>query len=231
MSMSKRRRGYSGGSKTVRPGASRIPPSSVAQPATARRLRRSRRIVRHVDTASVFKFSAFFYLTIACIVFVAGIVLWLVATAVGVRGNVERFIGDLIASTKFHFVGWEVLKVAAVAAAVLVVLGTAFNLFLAVIYNLISEIVGGMAIIVDDEQIVAAPASPADAAPPPVPPLLPPSGIADIFTGPRAAEGSPVREPQGRQPARLPPAAAAPTSQSDGPRAIARWIPKRGRQV
>ncbi len=170
--------------------------------------------MRHIDTGSVLRFSAFFYLTLACIAFVAGIVLWLVATVVGVRGNVERFIGDLIASNKFHFVGGEVLKVAAAAAVVMVILGTALNLFLAVVYNLIAEIVGGMAIIVDDEQTLSAAGAPA-----PAPVMLPASEVTGRrAVAPAADEGAPARSP----------AAAAP---GDDPRAIARWVPKRGREV
>jgi hypothetical protein len=175
------------------------------------RIRRSRRVVRHVDTRSVLKFSAFFYLTLVCIAFVAGIVLWLAATAVGVRENVERFIGELIASSKFHFVGWEVLRVSAVAAAVIVVLGTAFNVFLAVVYNLIAEIVGGMAIIVDDEQ----PASMAADGAPSVP-ILPASEITGFRTGSRSHDDAPVPAAQAGQ---------------DDERAVARWVPKRGHQT
>src|SRR3954447_11089750 len=135
--MSKRRRGRGATSRGQmarvgargKSGTRRVPAQSPARlqaPTATRRVRRSRRVVRHIDTGSVFKFSGFFYLTLGCIMFVAGVVLWLVATAVGVRENVERFIGDLIASNKFHFVGWEVLKVSAVGAVVLVILGTAF---------------------------------------------------------------------------------------------------------
>jgi hypothetical protein len=244
--MSKRRRGFSGyrpkaGSpKAGNSGAARIPSRSPTQTATVRRVRRSRRVVRRIDTGSVFKFSVFFYLTLACILFVAGVALWLVATAVGVRENVERFIGDLIASNTFHFVGWEVLKVFAVGAVLLVILGTAFNLFLAVIYNLISEIVGGMALIVDDEHVVTTPA-PATA-PRAAPPLLPASERADIFANRRPAAGdAPSSVAEGAKPAAaIPPtwpstgpspSPPPPVTEGEGPRSIARWIPKRGPEV
>lgn len=211
--MSKRRRGRS---RKPTGGSSRRPAANVptaVQPPRSAGTRRSRRIVRHIDTGSVLRFSAFFYLTLACIAFVAGVVLWLVATAVGVRGNVERFIGELIASNRFHFVGWEVLRVSAVAAVVMVILGTALNLFLAVVYNLIAEIVGGMAIIVDDEPGVIT-ASPA---------VVPPASEgAGLRPGTRPADPGAI----------LRPAAATGTApDEDDPRAIARWVPKRGGQV
>jgi hypothetical protein len=197
---------------TRRNGPVRKPSGGTHRP----RVRRSRRVVRHVDTGSVLKFSAVFYLTLACIIFVAGVVLWIVATVVGVRENVERFIGDLIASNKFHFVGWEVLRVSAVVAVVLVILGTAFNLFLAVVYNLISEMVGGMAIIVDDEE-----PGPAKAGVSSSTSLLRPAGEIK-----RVPDGAPIKSA-----AAAAAAAAAPVANDEGERAIARWVPKRDRRV
>jgi hypothetical protein len=111
---------------------------------------RKRGVVRKVDTWSVFKVSLVFYAAMYCIVLVAGVVLWLAATATGLRHNVESFIADLIASGKFHFVGTELLRAAAVAGVVLVVLGTAANVLLVVLYNLISDMVGGLDIVVED---------------------------------------------------------------------------------
>lgn len=216
--MSKRRHGWAAGSSVARAALQTRPAPdgkvrAAAKSPGAPRVRRSRRIVRHIDTMSVLKFSAFFYLTLACIIFVAGIVLWLAATVVGVRENVERFIGELIASNKFHFVGWEVLRVSAVVALVFVILGTAFNLFLAVVYNLISEIVGGMAIIVDDEQ--PAPASTGTS--PPTSALLPASEIKGVAAAPVQSVPRP--------------AAATPVAQEGGERAVARWVPKRDRRA
>ncbi len=217
--MSKRRRARSTNPKRGAPRAPAVRTQAGVQSASFGGTRRSRRIIRHVDTGSVLKFSAVFYLTLACIAFVAGVVLWLAATTVGVRGNVERFIGELIASKKFHFVGWEVLRVSAVFAVVMVILGTALNLFLAVVYNLIAVIVGGMAIIVDEEQgaPVAGTIIPAAA--------RPASEIAAITPGARSP-GS------GSSPGTKAAATAAgPEAGAEDTRPVARWLPKQGRQV
>jgi hypothetical protein len=117
---------------------------------------RTRRVVRRLDPWSVFKVSVIFYVAVYGILLVAAVLLWLAATATGLRDNVEQVIADLIASGKFHFVGSELLRAGAVGGAMLVVFGTAANVMLAVLYNLISDLVGGLSIVVEDRPVRAA---------------------------------------------------------------------------
>jgi hypothetical protein len=112
--------------------------------------RRARRVIRRFDLWSVLRFSLLFYLCLFLILLVAGIVLWLVATITGVRGNIEDFISDLIAS-KFHFLGLQLLRGAAIGGLLLVLIGSGFNLLLALLYNLISDVVGGIEVSVIEE--------------------------------------------------------------------------------
>lgn len=107
-------------------------------------------MVHKLDAWSVLKLSALFYATLYCILLVAGVLLWMAATATGLRHNVEKFIADLIASGKFHFVPGELFKAAAISGAVLVVTGTSANVLLAVLYNLISDMVGGLTVVVEE---------------------------------------------------------------------------------
>jgi transmembrane protein DUF3566 len=109
--------------------------------------RRTRQVVRRFDLWSVMRFSLLFYLCVFLILLVAGIVLWLVATITGVRGNIEDFISDLIAS-KFHFLGLQLLRAAAIGGLLLVLIGSATNVLMALLYNLISDVVGGIEITV-----------------------------------------------------------------------------------
>ena len=121
-------------------------------PVRARGPHRARQVVRRVDLWSVLRFSLVFYLCMFLILLVAGIVLWLVATVTGVRGNVENFISDLIAS-KFHFLGLQLLRGAAIGGLLLVIIGSAFNVLMAVLYNLISDVVGGIEIsVLEDDR-------------------------------------------------------------------------------
>ncbi|TMK85115.1 MAG: hypothetical protein E6G57_14150 [Actinobacteria bacterium] len=132
-------------------------PASPAEPAPAAPVRargphRARQVIRRFDLWSVLRFSLIFYLCMFLILLVAGIVLWLVATITGVRGNIENFISDLIAS-KFHFLGLQLLRGAAIGGLLLVIVGSAFNVVLAVLYNLISDVVGGIEIsVLEDDR-------------------------------------------------------------------------------
>ena len=112
--------------------------------------RRSRLIIRRVDPWTILKFSALLYLSAYFVILVAGIVLWSVASASGVRGNIESFVSELIASENFEFKSSQILKSSVYGGAVLVVVGTFFNVLLAVLFNLISDVVGGIGISVEE---------------------------------------------------------------------------------
>ena len=112
--------------------------------------RATREVVRRIDAWSVLKLSVVFYVALYGILLVAAVVLWMAATATGLRDNVESFIGEMIASNKFQFVGWELFRAGAVGGAILVVFGTGANVMLAVLYNLISDTVGGVVMVVEE---------------------------------------------------------------------------------
>ena len=112
--------------------------------------RRSRLIIRRVDPWTVLKFSALLYLSTYFVVLVAGIVLWAIATATGVRGNIESFVGELIASDRFVFEADKILRSSVIGGALLVMVGTFANVLMAVLFNLISDVVGGIGISVEE---------------------------------------------------------------------------------
>jgi hypothetical protein len=108
---------------------------------------------------SVLKVSVVFYACVFVVLLVAGVVLWLVASAAGVVGNVETFIGDLFALDEFHFEAFQILRAAFAGGAVLVLLGTALNVLAATLFNLIADLVGGveMTVVEDDRGPVPGP--------------------------------------------------------------------------
>ncbi|MEY2566609.1 MAG: hypothetical protein QOE35_1138 [Actinomycetota bacterium] len=110
-----------------------------------------RRVVRRVDTWTVLRFSALFYASLLIVFVVAGVLLWAVASITGAVGNIETFIKQLFALDSFHFVAIDLLLGTVLGGAVLVVLGTGLNLLMAVLYNLISDVVGGIEITVLEE--------------------------------------------------------------------------------
>jgi hypothetical protein len=121
-------------------------------PATGTPVRRVHQVVRAVDSWTVLRFSVLFYLSLLVVAVVAGTLLWMVAAATGVIHNVERFIKDLFSLDSFHFSGGAIFEGTVLAGAVLVLLGTACNVLMAVVYNLVSDVVGGIEVTVLEEE-------------------------------------------------------------------------------
>jgi hypothetical protein len=112
--------------------------------------RRVRLVVRRIEPWTVLKFSVLLFATLYLVILVAGLVLWAAATATGVRHNVEKFIGDLIASDNFHLLGGTVVRASVLGGALLVVLGSGATVLFAVLYNLISDVVGGVIVVFEE---------------------------------------------------------------------------------
>ena len=113
--------------------------------------RRVRRIVRHVDVWSVLKFSLLLYTCLLVVGLVAGTLLWLAASSAGMIDNVEKFV-EGVGFNDFRFLGGALLKAAALSGLVLVVLGTGINVLVTVLYNLISDVVGGIEVSFLEEE-------------------------------------------------------------------------------
>ena len=114
--------------------------------------RRVRRVIRRIDPWSVVRFSLLFYVCIYAVVLVAGIVLWTIARGAGVVDNVEDFISELFLLEDFRFLPGQILRASALGGLILVILGSGANVLMAVLYNLISDVVGGIEISVLEEE-------------------------------------------------------------------------------
>lgn len=97
------------------------------------------------------RFSVLFYLSMLIVVLVAGMLLWAAASAAGVVDNIESFIKDMFALESFHFRAGLIFRATLVGGFVLVLLGTGANVLMAVIYNLASDVVGGIEVSVLEE--------------------------------------------------------------------------------
>ncbi len=124
------------------------------------RVRRVTRVVRRVDTWSVFKVALLFWVVAYLILLVAGVLLWSVAVSTGTVDNVESFIKDLLALDTFTFDGQKIFRASWVLGAFMAVAGTGFTVTLAVLYNLFSDLVGGIRVTVLEEEVVQRPPSP-----------------------------------------------------------------------
>ena len=107
-----------------------------------------RRVVSKVDSLSVLRFSVLLYLSLYLVVVVAMLVLWAVATVVGVVDNIESFIKGLFALQSFHFDAVAMFRGITVGGLLLVLIGSGANVLISVLYNLISDVVGGIEITV-----------------------------------------------------------------------------------
>ena len=113
--------------------------------------RRVRRVVRKIDTWSVLKVSALFFLTLMLVLVLAGVLLWSAGSVIGAVGSVERFM-QAIGFEDFRFIGVQLLRGIVAAGLVVVVLGTGFSVLVTVVYNLISDVVGGIQLTVLEEE-------------------------------------------------------------------------------
>lgn len=108
--------------------------------------RRVRRVIRRIDTWSVLKVSSLFYLSLVVVVILAGMLLWLAGSAVGAIGGVEKFMRG-IGFEGFTFVPGQLFRGFVAGGLVVVIVGTGFSVLLSVIYNLISDVVGGIELV------------------------------------------------------------------------------------
>lgn len=113
--------------------------------------RRTRRVVRKIDVWTVLKMSLLFYLCVLLVMLIAGIVLWNIADAFNIIHSVEKFIRSIFDLAKFTFHPAVVLQSAALGGLILVVMATGANVLIALLYNLISDVVGGVQFIVLEE--------------------------------------------------------------------------------
>lgn len=128
-------------------------PSLLDRRASRRlRARKVRRLVRHIEPWSVLKISLIFYFCLWVITLIAGVLLWNLAVSSGTIDNVENFIEELFALDSFDFNGEQIFRAAAVGGLVLVVAGSGFTVLMAVLFNLISDMTGGVRLTVVEEE-------------------------------------------------------------------------------
>ncbi len=132
--------------RAVRPTA----PVTDAAP----RVRRVTRVIRHVDTWSVFKVALVFNLFFYVVLLTAGVLLWQVAQNTGTVDNVERFFENF-GWQSFQLKGGEIFHNAWVAGLFILIGMTGLAVLLATLFNLITDLVGGIRVSVLEEEVVA----------------------------------------------------------------------------
>jgi len=126
----------------------------VIVPRPRPRVRRVTRVVRHIDTWSVFKIALLFNIFIYAVCLMAGVMLWRVALNTGTIENVERFFESFGWQT-FELKGGEIYHNAWIAGLFAVVGLTGLAVLAATMFNLITDLVGGVRLTVLEEEVVA----------------------------------------------------------------------------
>jgi hypothetical protein len=117
-------------------------------PITRKKGRRARLTVKRIDPWTTLKFSFVYGLAGMVVLLVAVVVLYGVVDAMGVISSLRTFLTDVGSSNSGGLADWlgfgRVMLVALVVGLVNVVLFTAFATLTAFIYNVCTDIVGGV---------------------------------------------------------------------------------------
>jgi hypothetical protein len=136
-------------------------------------VRRVRRVVRRVDTWTVFKVSALLYLVLGVAIVLGLVMAWSVIDRSGIPQRITDFLIDITLLDEGSAPFGEsdrFLRVAVFGTLVWSVLATGLTTLGAVMYNLVADIVGGVEVVVLEEVLPPPPATPVV-----TPPLRPPA--------------------------------------------------------
>ena len=120
---------------------------------SAPRVRRVTRVIRDIDPWSVFKVGLVFHFVAYLILLVALVLLWSVASATGTIDNIQQFMKSF-GWESFEFNGGQLFVNVMVLGLLGVVVATALWVLAATIFNLITDLVGGIRVTVLEEEVV-----------------------------------------------------------------------------
>jgi Transmembrane domain of unknown function (DUF3566) len=127
--------------------------SQLRTPGRRPRVRRVTRVLRHVDPWSTFKIAILFNAVAYVVCLTSGVLLWRVADSTGTLDNVERWFTQFGWET-FELDGGEVFHNAWIIGLFGVVAATGGAVLLVTLFNLVSDIVGGVRMTVLEEEVV-----------------------------------------------------------------------------
>jgi hypothetical protein len=134
-----------------------VTPDPLVQPPPISRTaksqaRRTRVVVRRVGPVSVLKFSLIFYFCVMLILFLGLLLLYAIMTAIGVTKALETSLGSLFATDNFRINGKWVFERVFLVGCALVVVWSLINVMVTFLYNLISDLVGGIEITLAEKR-------------------------------------------------------------------------------
>jgi Transmembrane domain of unknown function (DUF3566) len=116
------------------------------------RSRQARVVIRKVAPWSVLKVSFLFYACIMVVILGALIILYGVLGAIGAIQNVEDLIRELFSDETFQISGEWLFTRGVAVGLLMVVLWSLINVFVALLYNLLSDIIGGIEVTLSERR-------------------------------------------------------------------------------
>ena len=117
------------------------------------RARKVRRVIRHIDPWSVLTFSVIFHLVVVGSIFIATLLVFVLSVQLNLLEQVETQIQQLFNLEVFEIRLRPLATALAQFSFILVILGTLLHVLFAVIFNLISDLVGGIRVTVVEEEL------------------------------------------------------------------------------
>jgi len=124
--------------------------SSTRQGLSTRRIVRQAATVSRVDPWSVLKLSLIFYFCFLLVVMLGLTVFWAVLISLGVIEGLTNFLDKLQLSIVIN--GGNIARAVFLLGILNVVLWTGINVFLAFLYNLVADVLGGLRVELDAEE-------------------------------------------------------------------------------
>jgi hypothetical protein len=108
--------------------------------------RRAKVVVRKVDPWSVLKFSLLFYFCLMLVFLLAFVILYWILGVTGVLDSVAKVLSDVGfgGTPGFEFHGYWIFSRLFLVGLAGVVVWSLLNMLIAVLYNLVSDVVGGI---------------------------------------------------------------------------------------
>jgi Transmembrane domain of unknown function (DUF3566) len=119
------------------------------------RVRKVNRVVRRIDPWTVFKIAFVLFILLYGVLVVAGVLLWDLANKTGTVDNIQGAVKELFALQTFVIDGKKLFRASWALGAIMAIAGTGMAVTLAVLFNLIADLVGGVRITVLEEEYVA----------------------------------------------------------------------------
>jgi hypothetical protein len=110
-------------------------------------------VIREIDPWSAFRVGIVFHGVLYLMALIALVLLWSVASATGTIDNIERFL-ESFGWESFQFNGFQLFFNTMFLGLFVVVLLTAIWVLCATVFNLITDLVGGIRVSVLEEEVV-----------------------------------------------------------------------------